>query len=389
MARILLLDTNIASAPLYERLVARGHEVAPVGANPADFLARTCAGYQATDYSDAPAVAALAERLSADIILPGCNDRSYRTCAELAPSPRIRGVDPLDVVLTLNDKARFRRYAADRGLPSPRPWTAAAAADAGRPLIVKPADAFSGRGVTILRRPDAATVAAALAVAQGFSASGGHVIEDFVEGDLFSHSAFVAGGRIVLDFLVEEHCTANPFTVDTSRVRRDFPAAGLSQVREAIGDLVADLRLTDGLAHTQFLWDGARVSLVEITRRCPGDLYSLLISLSTGTPYADLYCRPFLGEALDPPPLTASPRHILRHTVSTDRDRVLGGLSFHAPLTLVKWLALERSGQPLRASPFGRAALMFAECGTATELDTIYRLATTRQLYSLTDGPSL
>ena len=51
----------------------------------------------------------------------------------------------------------------------------------------------------------------------------------------------------------------------------------------------------DGLIHTQFISDNNTFSLIEVTRRCPGDLYSKLIQMSTGINYSELYSMPFMG----------------------------------------------------------------------------------------------
>ena len=69
--------------------------------------------------------------------------------------------------------------------------------------------------------------------------------------------------------IVEEHGTANPFVVDTSRVSYDFPSATLEGIRNDIMPLAGELRLQDGLIHTQFIKAGNQCWLIEVTRRCP------------------------------------------------------------------------------------------------------------------------
>ena len=281
MDRVLLLDTNVASAPIHQHLTEAGFEVHVVGRNPGDFLAKAGANYVELDYSDVAATEALIDRLGARFLVPGCNDLSYETCAQISARRGFPGSDPVEAVRTLGDKRAFRRYAAANDIPAPRE-IAEADAVAGRPVIVKPGDAYSGRGVTALRSPSTEEVDAAVRRARTFSRSGACLIEEFVEGQLHSHTAFLGSDGIVADFIVEEHGASNPFAVDTSRVVFDFDPALLRAVRTAIEQIARDLKLTSGLIHTQFIIDGTRFWIVEITRRCPGDLYSVLIGIVSG-----------------------------------------------------------------------------------------------------------
>ena len=168
MDRVLLLDTNVASAPIHQFLVAAGFEVHVVGRNPQDFLAKAVSNYVELDYSDVDAAEALIDRLGARFLVPGCNDLSYETCAQISARRGFPGIDPVEAVHTLGNKRAFRRYAEARGLPAPRE-VAEADAVAGRPIIVKPVDAYSGRGVTALKSPTSEEIAAAVARARSFS----------------------------------------------------------------------------------------------------------------------------------------------------------------------------------------------------------------------------
>ena len=53
-------------------------------------------------------------------------------------------------------------------------------------------------------------------------------------------------------------------------------------LKEKVELISERLSLVDGLLHVQFILDSGRYWFVEMTRRCPGDLYSLLIEMSTG-----------------------------------------------------------------------------------------------------------
>jgi biotin carboxylase len=378
MDRVVLLDTNVAAAPIHQYLESAGFEVHVVGRNPADYLAKAAANYVNLDYSDVAATEALLDRLDAKFLVPGCNDLSYETCAAISARRPFPGIDPVDVVRTLGNKQDFRRYAAANDIPAPR-QIAEADAVAGRPVIVKPVDAYSGRGVTALPAPTKDDLAAAVALAKRFSATGACLIEDFVEGQLYSHTAFLGADGIVADFIVEEHGSINPFTVDTSCVIPDFDPRLLAGVRAAIERIARDLKLTGGLIHTQFIAAGDQFWIVEITRRCPGDLYSLLIELSTGFPYAENYARPFLGQ-----PFKDSPRRpsaILRHTISLRAPQTFEALRFNRPLQVERFFPQSLAGDRVAEAPFARIGILFARTEPGAALAELMTATLKGELY--------
>ena len=380
MDRVLLLDTNIASAPLYRSLAAAGHEVHVVGRNPGDYLAKAAPHYINLDYSDVDATLALVEQLGVKYLVPGCNDLSYDTCAAISARRPFPGIDRPEVVRTLGNKQDFRRYAALNDIPAPR-QIAEADAVAGRAVIVKPVDAYSGRGVTALKAPTTDDLSAALALAKSFSATGACLIEAFVEGQLYSHTAFLGPNGVVADFIVEEHGSINPFTVDTSCVVTDFDPALLAKVRAAIERIARDLKLTSGLIHTQFIADGGRFWIIEITRRCPGDLYSLLISLSTGFDYAENYVRPFINE-----PFRDGPRRqsaIMRHTISLREPQIYGSLQFHRPVEIERFMPQALCGDHVAAAPFARIGILFIRTEPGTALGQLMAATVRGELYSV------
>lgn len=380
MAVAILLDTNAASVPIYRYLVDSGHDVHVVGDKPDNALAQSAANYVQLDYSDVEAVTALVERLGADFLVPGCNDLSYETCAAISAKRPFPGIDPIDTVRILGNKQDFRRYVQAAGIPAPRRIAEADACAAGA-VIVKPADAYSGRGITALAAPSAAGLAEAMERARAFSRSGTCLIEEFVQGQLYSHSAFLGADGILADFFVEEHGSISPFAVDTSFVVPAFDPVLGEKVRVSIEKIAHDLQLTAGLIHTQFIVDGAHFWIIEITRRCPGDLYSQLIESSTGFNYAENYVRPFLGAGFDGAPQSYRP--ILRHTIALRAPQIFEGLQFHRAIDIEMLVSLALAGEHIAASPFGRIGILFARAEDAVALDGLTRATLNGELYSV------
>ena len=200
---------------------------------------------------------------------------------------------------------------------------------------------------------------------------------------LHSHSAFIASGSIVSDMIVEEHCTANPFAVDTSRVLSDFPAHVLNIVRLATQKMAQALQLKDGLVHTQFIQKDDSVWLIEPTRRCPGDLYSRLIEKTTDLNYSENYVRPFLGL---PFRFTsdASVKHlVIRHTITDPEGGHFWTLRFNEDVEVSEYVALCISGDTFKPAPSGRVGILFASATDDQKFQKLYQNTINRNLYKL------
>jgi predicted ATP-grasp superfamily ATP-dependent carboligase len=298
-----------------------------------------------------------------------------------AGNGRFPGIDHADAYEAVFNKATFLRHAKRLGLSTPG-RIAMDGLPAHYPVIVKPVDAFSGKGITVLRRADQTDFDAAVANARAASASGEVIIEEYVEGQLYSHSAFIRNGRVLVDFLVREDCTANPFVVDTSCVA-DLPTAEVDKLRHYAEQIAGDLNLVDGLLHTQFIRGDAGVYLIETTRRCPGDLYSQLIELTTGFPYARAYVMPFLGQSPNTRHAVPHRNPIMRHTVTLKEAQSFAYLRFKAALQIERWIPLSLTGDQLKPSPRGRIGVLFCRGTDARDLDQIYQAALRRDLYEV------
>jgi len=381
MAKVLLVDTNFSSGPIYAELVSMGHKVHVVGNNPNDYLAKISSNYWNLNYADTDALATLVDENKFDCLVPGCTDLSYTSCVAISHG-RFPGLDQVDACEAIFNKGKFRLLADQLGLPVPKKL-AFDLIPPRWPIIVKPVDSFSGKGITVLQEKDSLTLEGAIKVARDLSRTGEYLIEEFVEGQLHSHTAFLRNGQVIQDFIVQEDSTVNPFVVDTSRVLPDAPSNLLTRLRGCIADLAKELTLADGLLHTQFIRNGDDFWLIEITRRCPGDLYSQLIELTTGYPYARSYALPFLNKSIQHFSGDLRCEPIMRHTVTLEAAQNLAYLRFKSALQIERWTPLSLAGDQLKPSPYSRVGILFCRATDQQDLDLIYRKTLQRNLYEV------
>lgn len=380
MKNVLLLDTNLSSLPIYDYLVTNEYNVYVIGGNPDDFLAKYSKNYINLDYQDIHKVEALINEKKIDFLVPGCNDVSYFSCSKLRDRGFLSCIDTYETTTIINNKEKFRFFAQQNKLSVPKIYNSELTITSF-PVIVKPVDAYSGRGITIVNNSE--EVISAIQNAKSFSSSSSYIIEDYISGQLYSHSAFISDGKIFLDFIVKEFCSTNEFAVDTSHVEVSFNETILSKIRNQIQVMVDKLKLVDGLIHTQFILKEETFWIIEVTRRCPGDLYSKLINFSTGIKYAELYTLPFLGIKYLYTSIEKKQNFILRHTISLAHDSSFCSLKFKIPLMIRNFFPLNTVGNFIKKSPFDRIGIIFMSANSQIEMSELLLKTLNKSLYDV------
>ncbi|MGO4716386.1 ATP-grasp domain-containing protein [Bradyrhizobium sp. 2TAF24] len=367
----LLVGSSFSAAPLFFALKRRGLDVWVCGNAKDDPCHQYADRSFYFDYSVAAELANFLKSESIDYLVPSCNDYAYMSCAAVAEQHGFAGFDRFDIAQVLHTKVSFRKFTEANGIPAPRARQLrsvdeVAAFDLAQPLLFKPDDSFSGRGMT--KTSADADLSSVIEQALKVSRSGQVLVEEFVEGNLHSHTAFIEDGDIAFDTFVDEFCTVYPFQVDCSNHPTRLSAAIQDAVRAAIRRLVGALQLADGLLHTQFIADGTNVWLIECMRRCPGDLYGGLVERSTGVPYHDLVVAKYLGERYAVPPRNADLKPYSRHTISVTERVVAHSFSQNAPAKNVEVVQLKISGEVLEPAPYDKLAILFAEHHSREEM---------------------
>ncbi|WOJ96772.1 ATP-grasp domain-containing protein [Congregibacter brevis] len=356
--RALLVDTGFSAEPLLHAATAAGFDVSVVGNRPDDVLTHIASDYIQSDYSRTPLLRKSFVESHSDALIPGCTDISYLSSSSLRDEPGVRNIDSFDQSQMIFDKAKFRSLCHELDVPSPQSYENLEAIEVGSKVIVKPVDAYSGRGISVIHFNDEAELARAVSHAKASSPSNSFLVEDFVEGYLYSSSLFMKRGKVARAFLVEEHCCSGSYSVSLSRVIDDTPGSKRREVEAAMELISQHLDLCDGLMHVQWIEGPDGFKLIELTRRCPGDLYARLIELSTGFDYAGAYVAPFLGQSLSRQATTEdSIPNTLRVTVKGPPKSMLTQLEISDSHRVVEYYPLINIGEEIDES--GRVGILF------------------------------
>ncbi|MBD9453537.1 hypothetical protein IB244_18530 [Rhizobium sp. RHZ02] len=375
--KVLLLDTAFAAMPIYRGLIEAGHQVWVMGNRPADLLARVASSaFIEHSYADVSEVETHVTALGIDCVVPGCTDVSMETCVKLTHG--VQRLDSVETNLSLSNKAQFRALCGELNLPAPRVSDPASFPRQGS-YICKPVDAYSGKGISVFDGTDPVALKAAIETAATASRTGNYLIEDYVGDALYSCSGFLRDCRFTDVFFVREGSSVNPYAVDTSFVVDDFPSHHAELLVSALERLAGHLGLTDGLLHTQFIQSADGPKIVEVSRRCPGDLYPLLIEYSTGFRFAAKYAAALVGYEFDTS--VSVRRYILRHTVTADFTCDYGGLVFSQKMPTLAFYPIALMGERLQAKQASRAGINFSEHPSKAELELSYGALLRRDCY--------
>jgi formate-dependent phosphoribosylglycinamide formyltransferase (GAR transformylase) len=325
------------------------------------------------DYSNVTQIVEYVKNNPVDFVLPTANDASYRTGLELAKILNFPGFDNPEEGICFLEKNHFRDLcdALDLSIPKFQVCTTktliSCLTNFKVPFLIKPINSFSGKGILKIQNEEDRQNAETLFLNEDSEKT--FVIENFLDGTLHSHSAFVREGQVVKDFFVDEFCVINDFAVDSSNHPSNIADEVKLQVRAMIDRILKNTNIIDGLVHTQFMISKNQVFLIESMRRCPGDLFPTLIKLSSGFDYIYNYIAPFLQlPPKDPTSLPNLQSPIARFTVASRTALRVFGIDVFSKCVRFSFYPLIRNGDHLKPFPEEKVGVLFVELSSTKEL---------------------
>lgn len=226
---------------------------------------------------------------SCDYTIAGCNDFAEFTKSYIDDHIYNNGSENnQNITRLLHHKHNYRKNLSSL-FPDKYPFITVNAADTNEnkkivsinffPCIVKPIDLSGGKGVT--KVTDKKDLKESIEHAQKITRCDQILIEKFYEGTNHAHSCFLKNGAIYFEFIDTERHEQNPYSVSAAYGYHHLSSHQLTDLRNQILSLSSRLGIYNGFLHTQFiLSNDSNVYLLETTRRCPGDLYPLLVEHS-------------------------------------------------------------------------------------------------------------
>jgi phosphoribosylaminoimidazole carboxylase (NCAIR synthetase) len=324
----LVVGGGHAEIPLINAAKRAGFCVATTGNRPHERGHPYGDRYAAADFSDADAVTRVAETLGVSAIISGCNDFAALSTAIAAERLGLGGHDPHDVALRIHHKDRFRELLGELQLPTPASTTVESpeqarnwAATTGFPLIVKPVDLTGGKGISVCT--SLTEIESAVTAALAISRQPYVVVEQFLSGTRHGFTCFVEAGTVGFWFADDEQYYLNPYLVSGTTTPSSLPSTAIAELIAQIELITRKLALVDGLMHVQCIQTADGPRIIELCRRCPGDLYPRFVSISTGFDYAAAVVGYEADLGSDAPPPSAARVPVTRHVMMANRSGVL------------------------------------------------------------------
>ena len=154
------------------------------------------------------------------------------------------------------------------------------------PLIIKPVDLSSSRGVMKINSPD--ELDEAIDYAMSWSKAKKAIIEEFIEGPEYSGESIAYDGKYKLLVVTEKSTTGPPHFVETGHKQpADLSPEMFKKVEETLYKAFASMGIRYGAVHPEFrITKEGRICFMEIGARMGGDcIGSDLVPLSSGYDY--------------------------------------------------------------------------------------------------------
>lgn len=324
--KLLITGGAHADIPLIEAAKKQGFYVITIGSRPTDLGHEFSDEYHNIDYCDEEAICELIKKRQINFICPSCNDFAFITTAKVAHRLNLPGnYDEMAAIYALHHKDQYREFALKNDISSPKAMgfgdTESALAEIKNwhfPLISKPTDFCGGRGIAKINDFDEAKEVV------NFTLSNSRikkcVIEEFIEGSNHGFSAILQNQKITFYFVDNEYYYKNPFRVSGASSPSSVSESALKKIISESEKIAKLLNLKDGIFHVQFILHEEDPTIIEITRRPPGDLYIKLVEYATYVNYSDYLIKFYTGQNVPNLKQVEPSACILRHCIMSDKN---------------------------------------------------------------------
>lgn len=285
--KALVLAGGLPQIVLLEQLKARGITTVLADGN-ANAIARPHADifYQLPIF-DVEAVKDVAVKEQVDFIITVCADQVLLVVAQVSEMLGLPCYIDYETAQLVSDKKHMKRICWERGIPTSR-YVEMTELDMEKlqplryPLVVKPIDAYSSKGVRKVWNEEELT--RCFAEASRISRTGGVIVEEFVAGEEISVDVYVEGGKAHLLCVSnsEKIADADRFIIFRGRYPAAVTEEILEQIRVVAQQIAEAFGIQDAPMLIQMINNGKSVSVLEFCARTGGNMKYLLIKRSCG-----------------------------------------------------------------------------------------------------------
>lgn len=298
----------VLGASIHQLLVIRAAKKKGLIVHVADNLP-TNPGHQEADFShnidttEVNKIIDLAQGLKIDAVMAPCTDVAVFTAAKVSNKLGLPGV-PCFAADVLTRKLAFRGFQQANGFNHPRylelgSTTSEDEIDSFGLCVVKPDQSSGSKGVIITSAADNDFHQHAESAGR-FSQNGVALIEEFIQGSQGTIEGVLINGQIKLAFFLDRKVASPPFVCTYGHA---IPSQLSSEVKQAVltelRTIFSVLEISDTAFDADFVFDGERLYILEMSPRLGGNSISGLVYYSTGVDLADIAIDIALGDPVN------------------------------------------------------------------------------------------
>jgi len=229
----------------------------------------------------------LAVRIKADFIITVCADQVLLVMAKVSEILGLPCYINYEIAQNVSDKVKMKQIFVENEIPTSRfvtmmKFDSCKVADFKYPLVVKPVDSYSSRGVRKVN--SIGELELYYKEASEISRTGGVIVEEFCSGEELSVDAFIINGKAQIlcvsnsDKILDE----DRFVIYRGRCPANASPCVIKEI-EVIAQKIADaFGLKNAPLLIQLINNGHHVSVVEFCARTGGNTKYLLIKKTCG-----------------------------------------------------------------------------------------------------------
>ena len=278
---------GVPQVELIKQLKSRGITTILADGSPNAIAVPYADAFYNVNIFDVSSIKEIAEKEKVDFIITVCADQVLLVVAEVSEMLGLPCYINYETAQNVSDKTRMKRIFKELGVPTTdyielEHLDLKAVSHLKYPLVVKPVDAYSSKGVR--KAKDESELKQYFYEAQQISRSGGIIVEEFFEGDEISVDAFVVNGKAKILAVTnsEKIKYEDRFVI----FRGKYPVTASEEILGKIEEIAQNIAVGFGLKNSplliQLLHNGNDVSVLEFCARTGGNMKWLLIKYSCG-----------------------------------------------------------------------------------------------------------
>lgn len=285
--KALVLAGGFPQIALINDLKSRGINVLLADWNENPVAKKYADKYYRASTLDIDAIETIAKQENVDFLITACTDQALLTVAKVSEKLGLPCYIDYQTALNVTNKAYMKKVFVENGISTAKhiilsSYNEKALADMPFPLIVKPVDCNSSKGVK--RVDNLGELKIALDQAISFSRTKTAVVEQFIEGPEISVDVYVEDGvaKVLCVSNNDKIADKNKFVI----FRGVCPAREYDAVKDQVQQTAQQIADAFGLKNTpmliQFIFDGKKVYVLEFSARTGGGLKYLRIKRMSG-----------------------------------------------------------------------------------------------------------